>query len=75
MFLTFLINVNSACFSSLHCLSVWGDVVVGVSRKVKMKSSYTASDWVNRLKLCNGERERETKKFNILYWIVKFLLL
>ena len=51
--------------------------MVGVSRKVKMKSSYTASDWVNRLKLCNGERERErkTKKFNILYWIVKFLLL
>ena len=49
--------------------------MVGVSRKVKMKSSYTASDWVNRLKLCNGEREREgPKKFNILYWIVKFLL-
>ena len=52
--------------------------MVGVSRKVKMKSSYTASDWVNRLKfevVQRRERERETKKFNILYWIVKFLLL
>ena len=64
MFLTFLIiNVNFAGFpvpTLLHCVSVWGMLRLGVSRKVKMKSSYTASDWVNRLKLCNGERE--TKK-------------
>ena len=45
-----------------------GDVAVGVSRKVKMKSSYTASDWVNRLKLCNGEGEGERPK-NLIFYI------
>ena len=70
--MTFLINVNFPCLTGCpstpaHCQQCMGDVVVGVSRKVKMKSSYTASDWVNRLKLCNGERERDQK--NLIFYI------
>ena len=67
MFFTFLINVNFAGSSVAALCQGMGDVVVGVSRKVKMKSSYTASDWVNRLKLCNGERERDQK--NLIFYI------
>ena len=67
MFFTFLINVNFAGYSVPALCQGMGDVVVGVSRKVKMKSSYTASDWVNRLKLCNGERERDQK--NLIFYI------
>ena len=68
MFFTFLINVNFAGYSVPALCQGMGDVVVGVSRKVKMKSSYTASDWVNRLKLCNGEGEGERPK-NLIFYI------